>query len=99
MLIEQPARGAYNVWMEPYKQLRLPKIFNLRTDPFETADFVFNTYYDFMNRHTWIMPAAMGLVGEFIGTLKEFPRKQDPPGFDPSAVMRKLEAAAAHANQ
>jgi hypothetical protein len=39
----------------------------------------------------------MELVGEFIGTLKEFPRRQDPPAFDPSAAMKKLEeAAAAH---
>ena len=97
VFIEQPARGTYNVWMEPYKQLRVPKIFNLRTDPFETADFASNGYYDFMNRHTWMMPAAMGLVGEFIGTLKEFPRRQGPVSFDPSAVMRKLEEA--HANQ
>lgn len=27
-----------NVWREPFVQLRLPKIFNLRTDPFEQAD-------------------------------------------------------------
>jgi len=96
VFIEQPARGTYDVWMNPYSVLRLPKIFNLRTDPYETADFASNTYYDFMNRHTWMMPAAMSLVGEFIGTLEEFPRRQDPPGFDPSAVMRKLEAANAN---
>ncbi|MGR3662982.1 MAG: hypothetical protein ACU0CA_17645 [Paracoccaceae bacterium] len=40
-----------------------------------------------------MMPAAMGIVGDFIATLEEFPRRQDPPGFDPSAVMRKLEEA------
>jgi arylsulfatase A-like enzyme len=97
VFIEQPARGTYDVWINPYKQLRIPKIFNLRTDPFETADFASNTYYDFMNRHTWMMPAAMGMVGEFIGTLKEFPRRQDPPSFDPSAAMRKLEQA--HSSQ
>ena len=95
LFIEQPARGTYAVWLEPYKNLRIPKIFNLRTDPYETADFTSNTYYDFINRHTWMMPAAMGVVGDFIGTLKEFPRRQDPPAFDPSAVMRKLEAAHA----
>jgi arylsulfatase len=96
VFIEQDTRGTYEVWVAPYRINRVPKIFNLRTDPFETADFASNTYWDFMNHHTWMMPAAMGLVGDFIGTLKEFPRRQDPPGFDPSAAMKKLEAAAAH---
>mgnify|MGYP001819317484 FL=1 len=93
VFVEQPARGTYNVWIEPYKQLRIPKIFNLRTDPFETADFASNGYYDFINQHTWMMPVAMGLVADFIVTLKEFPRRQAPPSFDPSAVMKKLEEA------
>jgi arylsulfatase A-like enzyme len=95
VFIEQDTRGTYEVWVAPYRINRIPKIFNLRTDPFETADFASNTYWDFINRHTWMMPASMGLVGDFIGTLKEFPRRQDPPSFDPSAAMRKLEQAAA----
>jgi hypothetical protein len=97
VFIEQDTRGTYEVWVAPYRVNRIPKIFNLRTDPFETADFASNTYWDFINHHTWMMPVSMELVGEFIETLKEFPRRQDPPGFDPSAAMKKLEeAAAAH---
>ena len=95
IFIEQDARGTYDVWVNPYKVLRIPKIFNLRTDPYETADFASNTYWDFINRHTWIIPASMSTVGGFIETLKEFPRRQDPPSFDPSAAMRMLEEAAA----
>jgi arylsulfatase A-like enzyme len=94
LFIEQPARGTYEVWMHPFNQLRVPKIFNLRTDPFETADFSSNTYWDFINRHTWMMPAAMATVGGFIKSLEEFPRRQDPPSFDPSAAMQKLEDAS-----
>ncbi len=36
---EQRAHG-FDVWQEPFVTLRLPKIFNLRTDPFEKADHV-----------------------------------------------------------
>ena len=38
VFLEQRARGTLAVWMEPYVELRVPKIFNLRTDPFERAD-------------------------------------------------------------
>src|SRR5262245_8222830 len=34
---EQRGHG-FDVWQEPFVALRLPKIFNLRSDPFETAD-------------------------------------------------------------
>ena len=35
-----PAQRAHglDVWQEPFVTLRLPKLFNLRSDPFETAD-------------------------------------------------------------
>ena len=34
---EQRAHG-FDVWQEPFTPLRLPKLFNLRSDPFELAD-------------------------------------------------------------
>ena len=36
---EQRAEG-FDVWQEPFVPLRLPKIFNLRSDPFEKADHI-----------------------------------------------------------
>ncbi len=32
--------------------LRVPKIFNLRTDPYERADITSNTYYDWLIDHS-----------------------------------------------
>jgi arylsulfatase A-like enzyme len=34
---EQRAHG-FDVWQEPFVQLRVPKLFNLRSDSFERAD-------------------------------------------------------------
>ena len=34
----------YTVWQEPFVTLRLPKLFNLRTDPFEEADHIAMDY-------------------------------------------------------
>lgn len=89
--IPQPDHGTYGVWLEPYKYLRVPKIFNLRTDPFETADYASNTFWDFMNRHTWMAPAAMSFIGDFIGTLKEYPRRQEATNYSPHHAFEALQ--------
>ena len=36
--MEQRAQGTLELWAEPFAPLRIPKLFNLRTDPFERAD-------------------------------------------------------------
>ena len=46
VFMEQRCQGTLQVWAEPFTQLRLPKLFNLRTDPYEFADVTSNTYYD-----------------------------------------------------
>jgi arylsulfatase A-like enzyme len=94
VFMEQDTRGTYEVWVAPYRINSIPKIFNLRTDPFETADFASNTYWDFMNRHTWMMPAAIGMVAEFTESLKEFPPRAAPPSFNPGEVLKKLQEGA-----
>src|SRR5271157_4336055 len=45
---EQRCEGTAQVWAEPFIRLRIPKLFNLRTDPFEHADITSNTYYDWL---------------------------------------------------
>jgi hypothetical protein len=37
--------GTLRIWSEPFVSLRVPKIFNLRTDPYERTDITSNTYY------------------------------------------------------
>lgn len=46
VFLEQRATGTLRIWAEPFTELRVPKIFNLRTDPYERADVTSNTYYD-----------------------------------------------------
>ena len=42
--------------------LRVPKLFNLRTDPFERADITSNTYYDWLLDNDYLILAATALV-------------------------------------
>jgi arylsulfatase len=45
VFMEQRCPGTLQVWAEPFTRLRVPKLFNLRTDPYERADVTSNTYY------------------------------------------------------
>lgn len=37
VFMEQRIQGTLRIWAEPFVTLRVPKIFNLRTDPYERA--------------------------------------------------------------
>ena len=54
VFMEQRAQGTLQIWAEPFVPLRVPGLFNLRTDPFERADVTSNTYYDFILDNAYI---------------------------------------------
>jgi arylsulfatase len=94
---EQRVQGTVLIWAEPFVFLRFPKIFNLRTDPFERADITSNTYWDWMIDHAYIMYAAQFLVKQFLDTFKEFPARMKPASFSIDQALDKLEQAM-HSN-
>ena len=71
----------------------MPKLFNLRTDPFERADVTSNTYYDWFLDNDYIALAATALVTQFLATFEEFPPRQKAASFTIDQVVEKLEAA------
>lgn len=82
VFMEQRAQGTLQIWLEPFVKLRAPKLFNLRTDPYERADTTSNTYFDwYFKRAGFILGAAQKLVGDFMATFKEFPPSQKPGSF------------------
>jgi arylsulfatase len=91
---EQRATGTLQVWSEPFTTLRFPKLFNLRTDPYERADVTSNTYYDWWMDHAYICVPAQHIVGEFLATFKEFPPSQETGSFSLNRVMEKLAEGA-----
>ncbi len=92
VFMEQRVQGTVAVWLEPLVPLRAPKIFNLRTDPFERADTGSNTYWDwYIDRIFLAVPAQM-IVGEFLQTFVEFPPRQKAASFSIDQVQARLEA-------
>jgi len=90
VFMEQRAKGTLQVWSDPFVALRLPKMFNLRTDPFEVADITSNTYWDWLIDHAFLVVPVQSVVGDFLGTFKEFPPRQKAASFTVDQVMEKL---------
>src|ERR1700742_4020376 len=70
VFMEQRVQGTLQVWFEPFVTLRVPKLFNLRTDPYERADFTSNTYYDWFFDNDYLVLAATTLVTRFLATFQ-----------------------------
>jgi arylsulfatase A-like enzyme len=92
VFLEQRAAGTLQVWAEPFTELRVPKIFNLRTDPFERADITSNTYYDWLISHAYLMVPAQVFVMQMAQSLVEFPPRQESASFTVSSMLGKLQA-------
>ncbi len=93
--MEQRVTGTLQIWAEPFVPLRVPKLFNLRTDPFERADIASNTYYQFMLENAYLAFAGTVLVTEFLQTFIEFPPRQKAASFTIDQAVAKLESTLA----
>jgi arylsulfatase len=86
----QPAPGTLAVWQTEFEHPRVPYIYNLRTDPFERATITSNTYYDWELDHAFMMMPAQALVGQFLGTFREYPPRQKAASFTIQQILEKM---------
>jgi len=98
VFMEQRLEGTLGVWAEPFVRLRLPKIFNLRTDPYEFAPVTSNSYYDWMLHNAYFIFAAQTVAAKFAETFKDFPPVQRPNTFTIDDAMEKMRDATAGAS-
>jgi len=86
---EQRAHGL-GVWQEPFVTLRAPKVFNLRSDPFERGDVDATMFYGkWVADRTFLLVPAQALVGQFLKTFEEFPPRQKPASFSIGDALEK----------
>jgi len=71
---EQRAEGV-EAWQEDYSMLAIPKLYNLRADPFEAADHSLN-YWKYRVDHMFIMVPVQEVIANFMATFKEYPPSQ-----------------------
>ena len=91
-------RARWRSGREPFTRLRMPKIFNLRTDPYEFADITSNTYYDWFIHNAYFIYVAQAAAAKFAETFKEFPPVQKPNTFTIDDAMQAMSDAASGAN-
>jgi arylsulfatase A-like enzyme len=91
VFMEQRAQGQLLLWANPFTGLRLPKMFNLRTDPYERADITSNTYYDWIFDHVFLLVPAQDYVGQFLTSFRDYPQRQKAATFNLDEVMAKLK--------
>jgi arylsulfatase len=94
VFMEQRAEG-FDVWEEPLVTLRLPKILNLRSDPFERAIHEGMGYQEWRFDRTFLLGPAQAYVGDWLQSFVEFPPRQKPGSFNLSEAMAKLTANSA----
>jgi arylsulfatase len=91
VFMEQRAHG-FDVWEEPLVTLRLPKLFDLRGDPFERADHEAMGYGTWRFNRVFLMAPAQAYVAKWLESFKDFPPRQKPGSFNLEAVMESLAA-------
>ena len=92
--MEQRGEGIY-AWQEPFVPLRLPKLFNLRSDPFENADIAAQMFYSkWRADRLFLLVPAGALVQQWLKSPAEFPPRQRPEHWSVGDVLEKLQQKA-----
>ena len=73
VFMEQRCRGTLQVWFEPFTPLRAPKLFNLRTDPYERADITSNTYWDWLIDRIYLVFYGSAIATQFLRDVQGVP--------------------------
>jgi len=95
-IVYKENRGqAFEVWREPFTNLRVPLIFNLRRDPYERAQHNSNTYNDWLLDRVFIIFGANSQALKWLLTFRDYPPSQKPGSFNLDALAKQLESAAA----
>jgi arylsulfatase len=98
LVFSEQRAHSLEVWQDPLVTLRLPKLFNLRRDPFERADHETIGYDQWRMERIFMLAPGAAYVGKFLGSFKEFPPRQKPGSFNLDRVLESLEAGAGTTN-
>jgi len=82
-----------DVWREPFVELRLPLLFNLRRDPFERAQHNSNTYHDWMIDRAFVLVPMQQVAAKFLQSMAEYPPSQTPGAFNLEKIQKTIEAS------
>jgi arylsulfatase len=85
---------AFGVWREPFTELRVPLLFNLRRDPFEKSQHNSNTYNDWFLDRVFVLVPIQSMAAKFLQTMKDYPPSQTPGSFNLEKIQKQIEGAS-----
>jgi len=85
---EQRAKGL-DCWREPLSEMRVPKFFDLRADPFERGEESFK-YNDWFIENVFLQYSAVPILAKWLESFKEFPPRARPASFSIDRVMEAM---------
>jgi arylsulfatase A-like enzyme len=89
---EQRAPGGLQIWMNPFTCLRLPKVYNLRMDPYERGDVgPTNSYYGWETDNVYLTAEGVRRASAFLQTFVDYPPSQLPASFSIDKAVEKLK--------
>ncbi|BDB25479.1 arylsulfatase [Cupriavidus sp. P-10] len=88
---EQTSPGGFQVWQDPFKCLRVPKVFNLRMDPYERADIVSDQYNDWLTKNAYLTEIGTMKASVFLETFVNYPPSQRPASFSIDQVRERVD--------
>jgi arylsulfatase len=86
---------AFQIWREPFTELRVPLLFNLRRDPFEKAQIDANVYHQGFLERVFVLVPMQQVAGNFLKSMADYPPSQTPGSFNLEKIQKEIENAAA----
>jgi arylsulfatase A-like enzyme len=88
---KQEKAGQMDVWANPFTPLRLPKMFNLRMDPYEHAEISGSGYDQWRTENAYMVGVAQMRAGGFLETFAEYPPSQRPATFSIEGIRKAVD--------
>jgi arylsulfatase len=88
---EQRAPGELLIWANPFTCLRLPKLYNLRMDPYEHADISGSLYDQWRVENAYLFAQGTFKASEFLETFTKYPPSQRPASFSIDQVRKQVD--------
>jgi len=88
---EQRTPGGFGIWANPFTPLRVPKLFNLRQDPYERADITSFVYEKWWASQMFIVAQGIQKGAVFLESFVTYPPSQDPASFSIDDISGRVK--------
>src|SRR5579863_2164618 len=92
---EQRQPGQFDIWANPFTCLRVPRVFNLRMDPYEHAQVSGDNYDSWRVDNAYLVFEGTRRASLFLETFLEYPPSQIPASFSIDQVEEGIKKRVA----